>query len=450
MELLLSSIIQRVQGAIKGFRFPGAGGYGGSSSDSYGWSNLGGQSRLLPGSEYDYRREVGNLWENSIVYACLSWQANQFGQAPLAVEDFKVGEKNPTYLDDHLLPALIRRPNKFWSARDLWGATLLSLNVGPSSYWVKIRSASGKVVELWWIPHWLMWPMYPVDGSEYISHYRYRVNGVTTDYKVEDVVHFRSNILNPLNTRISLSSFGSSLREICTENEIATSNAALFRNRGLPGVILSPKEPTAQFTPEQANTVKRLWSDTFSGDGAGKVFASNLAMDVNIPQFEPDKMGAPQTQGASVSRICAGFGIDPMVIGLSSEQKTYSNLEEANRGAWDHNLIPTQDIIGDAIQIQLMPDFDEDPNHRTCFDNSRVRALQEDRDALYKRISLAVGGPWMTPNEGRAEATFVPLPDGDELVQTVQSADPEKDDKADDKKADTKKKWLKGSALKYE
>lgn len=408
---------------LKAFRFPGySGGLAGQGGD-VGW---GAWNRTLPGSQYDYRRESGNLWENAVVYALLSWQASQFAQAPLVVEEPGDNPGEYEHIENHPLALKIKRPNPFWTRRDLWGATLLSVNVGQSAYWIKVRSGAGKVVQLWWVPHWMMWPMWPSDGSSYITGYRYRVQGKNYDYRPQDVVHFRNNIINPLNQRVSLGSFSASLREVCTENEAATFMAAMCRNRGFPGVILSPKgENTEQIPKEQMQTVKRLWKEEFSGDGAGNVFASNVPLDVTIPQFEPDKMAVPETRGISTARICAGFGVDPMVIGLQSDQKTYSNYEEANRAAWEHNVVPTQGMIAETLDVQLLPDYepvdaDGQAAVQVGFDNTRVAALQEKRDALYKRITLAVGGPWLTPNEGRAEAGLDEIEGGDELLTQVQ------------------------------
>jgi len=388
-----SSISDRIKRALK-LWFPAPGGAG---APSISWN------RTLPGSQYDYRREVGNLWENSVVYALLSWQANQFAQAPLVVEE--PGGKPGRYsvVTDHPLTKLIKRPNPHWSCNDMWGATLLSMAVGGSAYWVKVRSSARKVVEVWWVPHWMMTPIWPADGSLFISAFRYRVDGRFYDYATSEVVHFKNGLVNPFNQRTGLGSFSGSLREICTENEAGTYESAMLRNRGIPGVILSPKEGADPVTKEQAETVKRLWADEFAGDGAGKLFLSNLPLDVTIPQFEPDKMSLTSTRGEAVSRICAGFGIDPMVIGLSSDQRVFSNYEEANRAGWEHNILPAQGLVAETLDCQLLPDFDTSDTRQVGFNNSRVPALQGKRDDLYHRISMAVGGPWMTPDEGRAE-----------------------------------------------
>ena len=60
----------------------------------------------------------------------------------------------------------------------------------------------------------------------------------------------------------------------------------------------------------------------------------------------------------------------------------------------------------------LRPDFDADRAMRLRFDLTDVRALQEDVNEVYARISVAVEKGWMTKDEARAEVGLDPLPDG--------------------------------------
>lgn len=414
----MPGLLSYARTGLKSFRFSGTGGgispYG---TDSWGWWN-----RTLAGAQYDYRREAGNLWENTIVYALLSWQADQFTQSPFAVGSYdEDGHFQPQKA--HPAADLLQRPNAHWTTSDLWGATLLSLNVAGNAYWIKVRSEARKPVELWWVPHWMIWPIWPRDGSQYITGYNYRVDGKDSRFGIDEVIHFRGNLLNPLNDRVGLGSFSAALREVCTENEAGTYEAAMLRNRGVPGVILSPKGETVEaFTPDKAERLKTLWNTAFTGDNAGRVFMATLPLDVTIPQFTPDNMTLPDTRAIAAARICAGFGVDPMVIGLPSEQRTYANYSEANRAAWDHNVLPAQCRMSATLNRDLLwADYDPTARLSCGFDTRNVPALQEDTDGLYTRLTAAVGGPWLTPNEAREQAGLQPTAEGDELTSTVQA-----------------------------
>ncbi len=73
---------------------------------------------------------------------------------------------------------------------------------------------------------------------------------------------------------------------------------------------------------------------------------------------------------------------------------------------------------GKASQMGFSPaDMDLTALHRlpeeriaaVGYDIQRARALQQDMDALYKRITEAVGGPWLLPDEGRGQVGLEPL-----------------------------------------
>jgi hypothetical protein len=55
-------------------------------------------------------------------------------------------------------------------------ATVLDLAFG-NAYWIKIRNVIGEVVQLWWVPRYMMWPRWSTDGKTYITHYDYLTFG---------------------------------------------------------------------------------------------------------------------------------------------------------------------------------------------------------------------------------------------------------------------------------
>ena len=80
----------------------------------------------------------------------------------------------------------------------------------------------------------------------------------------------------------------------------------------------------------------------FRGDGRGEPWFHNEPIEVTTPGFTPEQLVLDKVRSIPVSRIGAALGFDPMVIGLSSEQKTYSNLGEALEAAYELNIVPTQ------------------------------------------------------------------------------------------------------------
>jgi HK97 family phage portal protein len=384
-----------------------------------------GYARTLPSAQYDYRGNVGNLWENNVVLSLINWQATQFDQATPEYQCRKDEGSRFNWVEevDHPLTELMNDPNPYWTRSQLMGATLLSLNVRGNAYWLKKRGAYGEVTELWWMPHWMIFPVWDNDGSTFISKYKYVVNGKSIFYSVDDIVHIPSGVINPANIRESIGPFSGCLREICAENEAGTFEAAALRNRGVPGVIISPKSDTGwDMTDTQQQALTTMYQNTFTGDGQARAWVMNSPLQVDIPAYKPNDMSLKDIRATAVTRICGAVGIDPMVISLPSDQKTYSNFKEALSAAWEHNILPTQKRIAEAIDKQLAPDFDSDyKKKRFYWNNTGVSALSENESDLFKRLSQGTGGSaFLSPNDARAQLGMDDIEGGDELVQRGQ------------------------------
>ncbi|HEU4752141.1 MAG TPA: phage portal protein, partial [Armatimonadota bacterium] len=214
-----------------------------TSGGDYGWTPLsGGLFRPLPGSQWDYQREAGNLWANSIVLACLKWQSRVFPEAPPLVQR-RDGEGKWQPVPEHPFAALLDTPNGWYDGVVLWQASLLSFAVKGDCYWYKLRSGAGKLAGYQWLPHFRVRP-YLTDESREQAHpiagYRYYGGrGEVLHLPAADVLHIRDGI-DPEDPLCGLSPLGAVLREVCTDNEAATFMAALLRNMGLPGAIISP------------------------------------------------------------------------------------------------------------------------------------------------------------------------------------------------------------------
>ena len=88
-------------------------------------------------------------------------------------------------------------------------------------------------------------------------------------------------------------------------------------------------------------------------------------------------------------------------------------MEQAQEHLFEQTVVPLWRAEAATLTKQLLrPDFDADPKVRLKFDTSDVRALQEDVNEVYARISVAVEKGWMTKDEARAEVGLDPLPDG--------------------------------------
>lgn len=372
--------------------------------------------RLLPSTRIDYATEAGDLIQNSIVMACCQWIGRTFPEAPARV--MRRGTPRAAPVPDHPLTLLLEQPNTFYNGLCLWQATLTSYNVAGNAYWLKVRNGAHKVVEVWYEPDFTCRPVWPIDGSAFISDYEVKRNGQWKKVGLENVIHFR-NGLDPRNPRLGLSPLGSALREVFTDNEAANFSASLLRNMGIPGVIVSPSTP--DYTIDDPEGLKKAMVSKFGGDRRGEPLIMEGPTKIEVLSFSPQQMNYESLRNIPEERIAALIGIPGMVVGLGShlERSTFTNYEAALEAAYHNNLLPTHRLLAAQLKTDLLSDLGDTTNEYIEFDTSKVQALAEDRDALYKRVNTVWVSGLIKRSEGRQalDPSYVVTP-ADDVYRT--------------------------------
>jgi HK97 family phage portal protein len=347
--------------------------------------------QMLP-DERDYLRLVGDGTGNSIVSACILWIARTFPEAPPMVWDVDENDIR-TRLPRHPLVQLLKfptaspdKPGGYYPGTLLWMATLTSWIADGNAYWMKVRSSMGRVVQLWYVPHWMMEPRWPTDGSAFISHYDYRVDGQVFPIAPSEVVHFRHG-LDPDNTRKGKSPLSTLLREVFTDEEAARFSASMLKNLGVPGLVVAPA-PSQQAIwrpePDDVKAIKAQFKQDYTGDRRGEPIVMSGPTIVSQFGFSPVQMDLTNLRHLPEERVTAVLGIPAAVVGLGAgirHTKVGATMHELRDQAWQSNLIPTQRLMGAEIQTQLLPDFEGDlMAHEFGFDTSRVKVLQDDQE----------------------------------------------------------------------
>jgi HK97 family phage portal protein len=354
-----------------------AGGSGG-----YGWANW---NRQLGRTRYDYASQTDPS-TNAIVTACILWICRTFPEAPLQIlQDQPDDTQEP--VKRHPLSELLKRPNQYYSGILLWYATLTDWLTRGNAYWVKVRSGSGRVVELWWVPEHMMQPRWPSDGSAFLSYYEYRPDGLNVvRVEVEDVVHFRYG-MDPDNVRKGLSPLASLMREVFTDDEAANFTSSILKNLGVPGVVLAPDDDGVSVGVDDLEHIKAEFMARFGGDRRGEPLVMSGKTKVTVLSFSPQQMDLKALRRIPEERISAIFGTPAIVVGLGAglDRSTFANYAEAREAAYESNIIPTQALIAAELDIQLLPDFADPLTTQVGFDLSKVRVLQADQNELHAR-----------------------------------------------------------------
>jgi HK97 family phage portal protein len=367
-------------------------------------------SMFVGRTRYDYAREVGDGSRNSIVMGCVLWICRTFPEAPVRVCAVNAdGEDTP--LDNHPLKLLLDTPNPYYPGELLWSATLADRTITGNAYWLKVRSALGRVVELWWIPSTMMEPKWPEDGSQFISYYEYKPGTDPIRVETRDVVHFRYQTFDPHNIRKGLSPIQSVVREIFTDDEAANYTASMLRNVGVPPVVIAPGADASP-SEEELQQTKQRYQEVTTGDARGQALVMSGPTTVTTLGFNPLQMDVRNLRMVPEERISALLGIPAAVVGLGTgldNTKVGATMSEMREQAYESNIIPTQRLMAAELRTQLLREFGDIRKLKLDFDLGKVRVLQADENDLHDRArkDLLAGG--IVLNEFRQMIGLDPL-----------------------------------------
>lgn len=367
---------------------------------------------LAPGARYDYEREAGDLWSNSVAAIAIKWLGDRFPRPKVNISKILAdGTYKP--IANHPAVKLWNRPNPYYTRRAMEKAVGLSLVCDGNAYIQKVRNGGGQVAELWWLPHYTIAPMWK--GDDFITGYRAWTEG-TMDRILprEDVIHIRDGI-DPRNVRLGFSATKAQIREICTINEESGYTASIMRNAGVVGLVLSPRdgEFARMVRKEDADAIREKVRDLTSNDQRGSAMVLQGPYEVKSAGYSPEQLRLKDLPQPAISRIAASIGVAAMSLGLPDPGKTYSNLGEANRTSWG-SIKSIQELIGESLRYELLPEFALDPDTYCIeYDYAEIDELQESEDAVYQRVINAWFRGVLTQNETRDILGFDADPDGD-------------------------------------
>jgi HK97 family phage portal protein len=296
---------------------------------------------------------------------------------------------------DHPMEMLVEHPNDFYDGDALWKGTALSYLMSGNAYWRKVRNAFGEVVQLWYVPHWMIRPAWTEDGSTFISHYEYSATlGGPFILPTRDVVHFRFG-LDPENTRLGYSPLQAVIREVMTDDEAARFSEKILRNMGVPGLVVSP-HASGTWRPgaDEVTRLQAYFNEAFSGDRRGSAIVMGGPTDISQFGFDPNKLMLTALRDVSEERVCSAIGIPAAVVGFGSglqSTKVGATMRELVKLAWVQCVTPMQTALARQLTSQLLPDFAAQLRRfRARFDTSEVSAFQEEAKAEAERVTLLV------------------------------------------------------------
>jgi HK97 family phage portal protein len=326
---------------------------------------------------------------NSIAGACIRMIATSAPEAPLKVyrqgEDGKLEE-----VPDHWFNKLVRHPNDFISAYELWEQTLIYLLGGGSVYWLlrrtNERAEEGPIDEIRLLRPDRVNPRLDNDGNLMGWEYQPEDKSGVIFYPAYQVMAIQ--FPDPLNPYKGLSPAAQVLRELGVDNAATDFVKQFFDNGAVVAGILTTDQT---LEPEEADAMEERWYQKF-GRRLGGLFktvvlgkgATYQQMALNFKDMEFEAV-----RSMVETRICGAFGVDPLLlptwVGLK-HNNTKASYQEARRHLWEETIVPILRRIEAKINSQILV-YEE--GYEAHFDLSQVEALQENTSEKWTRVLSA-------------------------------------------------------------
>lgn len=376
-------------------------------------SLLGGYLRY-GSTDRNWRAEAGQLETNSTTAIALAKIAQKVAQAKLSVKTHNPDGSVTWTQDRNLVPW--KAPLPQIDEQTLLKSVACSLKVYGNAYLLKRRSKTGFLIGLAPLMPWQVTPKSdvhidgtPNNGNELITRYQVVPYGGGSMFYVapSEMVHFRDGMVDPNNPAMGMSALLACLRQVVTDNEASNYCATLMTNMGIPGVIVSPKDSNAiEPTQEQRKGMRERWQ-SFTRDRRGQMLDLPGAFDIQKVAMSPTDMKAIEAKVHTMTEILGALGVDPMILGLPSDSKTYNNMAEAREAFIEDTILSLLSVISATLDKAFAKEgLGLKPNEFLAFDPSVYRELDEDITAKYTRAELAFKAGASTRGEFRKALGF--------------------------------------------
>lgn len=343
------------------------------------------------------------------LHAVVSFLADSVAQLPLKVYT-RDGENDRRRDRESSAARLLWRPNADQTAYELIYAIMIEfLLMGSAIVWVLPDPDSDSGLQLRVIPR--EW----VNSSEQITNYAPETLQIVTntggriELTRDDFVQFRMySPGNPGGYQSPIAALRQTLNEQIQAERFRTN---IWRTSGRFNAYITRPKDVAPWDDE----TKLKWLTSFregwgqDGENAGKMPLLEDGMEIKPYQFNAKEAQYAETKQLSREDVAAAYHINPSLIWHTTTQ-TYASAKDNARALYADCLGPTLQMLQQRMNSFLLPMIGADPRTYVEFDlTEKLKGSFEERASI---LQSAVGGPWMTRDEARADNNLPPLPDG--------------------------------------
>jgi len=280
------------------------------------------------------------------------------------------------------------------------------LMVSGNAYAIKERGRNDQVTAIY-----LLRPdrIGIIPGDYGARGYAYTLGGVEYSIDVRDMCHMA--LPNPSGDLYGLSPLQVLSRTVNLDSNMTDFAKVYFQNAGVPSGLLKVKRRLT--SQEEASTIRARWRSQFGGvNNFHRIAILDDDAEYQPMSNSPKDMALEGLHNLTESRICAVFGVPPILIGanVGLQRSTFSNYREARLAFHSETLEPMVARILRYFNKNLFSEYGG--NETLAVDWSAMRAVLDDAAAASARITALFAGGLVTLNEARGELGFEAMSDG--------------------------------------
>ncbi|AZS11702.1 portal protein [Arthrobacter phage Maja] len=207
-----------------------------------------------------------------------------------------------------------------------------------------------------------------------------------------------------------------SLRSILAEEyEAARQRSQAFRNGArVNGYIERPRE-APDWSREARERFRAGWRGQYGGGGSDAYGTPILEDGMKFVAATQSARDLQYIESRKLTReeAAAAYFIPPPMVGIL-DNATFSNVKEQHKHLYQDTLGPWLQRIQQELMLQLFEDFPGTDDLYLEFNlEEKMRGSFEEQAAL---LQAAIGGPYMSRNEGRAKVNLPAIEGADDLI----------------------------------
>lgn len=336
--------------------------------------------------------------------------------AQLGIHMFeRKGDTDRLRLTEHPLAVLLSRPNGYTTRYRFLNTLVHDFAIYDVAYWQKVKSPAGP--QLLHLPAPLVTPK----GENWLTPDEFELRGTKGAKRIPaaEVVYFRGYGgisdagVSPLE----------SLRQVLREDWNASEMRDQIMRNGArhSGFITRPKD-APNWSPEARDRFKTHWQQQYAGalakNGGGTPLLED-GMTFTAASQTAKELQYIEGRKLTDEEVARSYFIPPPMIGIL-DHATFSNITQQHKMLYQDTLGPWLSMFQDEIALQLIPDFVKLTETGRFYVEFNIREKLtgsfEERAAV---MQAAIGGPWLTINEGRAMDNRPPIDGGDDLIRPL-------------------------------